>query len=167
MLPNIYCFMPLEELLTGRSITTVSVLLTFSRVEMRESIRHSQTGSGFPWHMICDGDGESAKFRQQLLDRGFDEAGLVGKFVTLTAPHDLEDQMIADGHSQLLRGILSESCGPSVLTCSDDDFLKRLKNRKTAYMTVLAMKIASDHQLAERMPAPFVDLIRGLKEGRL
>jgi putative ATP-dependent endonuclease of OLD family len=124
-------------------------------------------GFRIPWHMICDGDGESAKFRQQLLDRGFDEAGLVGKFVTLTAPHDLEDQMIADGHSRLLRGILSESCGPSVLTCSDNDFLKRLKNRKTAYMAVLAMRIASDQQLAERMPAPFVDLIRGLKEGRL
>jgi putative ATP-dependent endonuclease of OLD family len=124
-------------------------------------------GFRIPWHMICDGDGESARFRQQILDRGFDELGLAGKFITLTTPNDLEDQMIADGHSQLLRGILAESSGPSALTCGDADFVKRLKNRKTAYMAVLVMRIASDQQLAERMPAPFVNLIRGLKEGRL
>ena len=49
--------------------------------------------------MIVDGDGEAAKFRQQILNRGFDEDDLIGHFMTLPPPNDLEDQLIADGHS--------------------------------------------------------------------
>ena len=56
------------------------------------------------------------KLSSKFWTKASKETGLGGKFITLTTPNDLEDQMIADGHSQLLRDILAESCGPSVLT---------------------------------------------------
>ena len=61
--------------------------------------------------MIVDGDGESVKFKQQILDRGFQEDELDGRFVTLPPPNDLEDQLLADGHLPLLREILAKISG--------------------------------------------------------
>jgi putative ATP-dependent endonuclease of OLD family len=118
---------------------------------------------GIPWHMIVDGDGESAKFKQQILSRGFIEADLSGRFFTLPAPQDLEDSLLADGHEEMLREILAGISGRSALTCPLDEFRARLKNRKTGYMSVLAPRVASDPALAVRMPAPFVGLINTLR----
>ena len=118
---------------------------------------------GIPWHMIVDGDAESTKFKQQILGRGFVEADLGGRFVTLPPPQDLEDCLLADGHEQLLREILAGISGHAALTCSLDEFRARLKNRKTGYMGVLAPRVANDPALAARMPAPFVDLINTLR----
>ncbi|MCH8853625.1 MAG: DUF2813 domain-containing protein, partial [Planctomycetes bacterium] len=120
---------------------------------------------GIPWHMIVDGDAEGAKFRQQILDRGFEEAELTGRFATLPPPNDLEDQLIADGHEQMLREILAEIGGASALTCPADEFRARLKNRKTAYMGVLSLRVAADPTLAARMPVPFVTLVTNLRDG--
>lgn len=117
---------------------------------------------GIPWHMVTDGDQEAAKFRQQILDRGFTEADLTGKFTSLPQDHDLEDQLLADGHEQLLREIMATVGGQSALTCPFDEFTKRLKNRKTGYMGVLSLRIAADKNLAFKMPAPFIDLIKSL-----
>jgi len=120
---------------------------------------------GIPWHMIVDGDNESIKFKQQILDRGFREGDLVGHFVTLSPPNDLEDQLIADGHSALLREILANITGSSALTCDDAEFRARLKNRKTGYMGVLALRVGEDVALASQMPAAFVTLITNLRDG--
>lgn len=120
---------------------------------------------GIPWHMITDGDHEATKFKQQILDRGFVEADLVDRFVTLPAPNDLEDQLLADGHEQLLRTILASISGNSALTCDLAEFRSRLKNRKTGYMGTLSLRVANDRALAEAMPAPFVNLIRSLGGG--
>lgn len=120
---------------------------------------------GIPWHMIVDGDQEAAKFRQQIIDRGFDEEDLNGHFTTLTPPNDLEDQLLADGHEQLLREILAGIGGRTALDCPADEFRARLKNRKTGYMGVLSLRIADDEALARRMPAPFVDLVTALRDG--
>ena len=125
------------------------------------------TAFGIPWHMIVDGDGESAKFRQQLLDRGFNDADLAGRFATLPPPHDLEDQLIADGHEQLLRDILVAGGTQAARTCALDEFRKQLKNRKTAYMGPLALRVSGDKALAARMPKPFLDLIVGLRDGTI
>ena len=118
---------------------------------------------GIPWHMIVDGDGESAKFKQQILSRGFVEADLAGRFVTLPSPQDLEDSLLAVGHEEMLREIIAGISGRSAQTCPLDEFRARLKNRKTGYMGVLAPRVASDPALAMRMPAPFVDLINTLR----
>jgi putative ATP-dependent endonuclease of OLD family len=119
-----------------------------------------------PWHMIADGDEESLRFKKQILDRGFNETDLVGRFITLTPPNDLEDQLIADGHLQLLRDILAQICGPSALTCNEADFRARLKNRKTGFMGALSLRVGSDPALAMRMPTAFVTLITNLRNGQ-
>ena len=118
---------------------------------------------GIPWHMIVDGDQEANKFRKQIIDRGFSEDDLDDHFAALPAPNDLEDQLIADGHEQLLREILASIVGRSALECPADVFLARLKNRKTGYMTILARRVAEDQAIAQNMPTPFVDLIVGLR----
>ena len=122
-------------------------------------------GFGIPWHMIVDGDGESTKFKQQILDRGFREDELVARFVTLPPPSNLEDQLIANGHLQLLREILAEISGHSALTCAEEEFRARLKNRKTGYMGALSLRVAADAALAARMPTAFVTLITNLRDG--
>lgn len=119
-------------------------------------------GFGIPWHMITDGDQEAAKFRQQILNRGFTEGDLTGKFTTLLPDHDLEDQLLADGHERLLREIMGTVGGQSALTCPFDEFKKRLKNKKTGYMGALSLRVAADKDLAVKMPAPFVDLVKSL-----
>lgn len=119
-------------------------------------------GFGIPWQMITDGDQEAVKFKQQILDRGFAEGELVGKFVTLPTDRDLEDQLLADGHEQLLREIMGTVGGKSALTCEFEEFRARLKNKKTGYMGALALRVAADKDLALKMPAPFVDLIKSL-----
>lgn len=120
---------------------------------------------GIPWHMVADGDPEAAKFKQQILDRGFVEADLTGHFETLTAPNDLEGQLLADGHEQLLRQILASIGGAGAMTCPLDELRARLKNRKTGYMGTLSLLVANDKNLAESMPAPFVNLINSLRGG--
>ena len=117
---------------------------------------------GIPWHMITDGDQEAAKFRQQILDRGFREDDLTGKFTTLSEDHDLEDQLLADGHERLLRKIMGTVGGQTALTCPFDEFKRRLKNKKTRYMGALSLRVAADKELAVKMPAPFVELIKSL-----
>ena len=118
-----------------------------------------------PWDMIVDGDGESVKFRQQILNRGFGENDLANRMITLPPPNDLEDQLISDGHEPLLRDILAAISGKSALTCPQDEFVSRLKNKKTGYMSVLAPRVASDTALAAQMPAAFVSLLTRLRAG--
>jgi putative ATP-dependent endonuclease of OLD family len=120
-----------------------------------------------PWNMVTDGDAESEKFRAQILKRGFRQGDLDEHVSTLPAPNDLEDQLLADGHEKLLRDILADISGPSAQTCSINELKKRLKNKKTAYMTELAPMIAADLTLAVKMPKPFVQFIKQLKNGSL
>ncbi|MGB8834559.1 MAG: AAA family ATPase, partial [Candidatus Sulfotelmatobacter sp.] len=117
-----------------------------------------------PWHMVVDGDAESAKFKAQILDRGFLENELVDHFVSLTPPNSLEDQLIADGHLQLLREILAGLGSNSALTCPEAEIRSRLKNKKTGYMGILSLRVAADRALAERMPQAFVNLITSLRD---
>ena len=116
-----------------------------------------------PWNMIVDGDDESQKFRRQLLKRGFTEDDINRHVSSLPAPNDLEDQLIADGHENLLREILTNIQGERAKTCTLHEFKKRLKNTKTAYMTELAPMVAGNAVLALKMPEPFVKSIEELK----
>ena len=120
---------------------------------------------GIPWMMITDGDAEGERFRGQLLKRGFTEDDVNDHVSSLPAQNDLEDQLIADGHENLLRDILAEIQGENAKTCLLDEFTKRLKNKKTAYMTELASIVAGDTALALKMPEPFVKAIKHLKNG--
>ena len=115
------------------------------------------------WHMITDGDAESEKFRRQLLKRGFNNDDLSEHFETLPKPNNLEDQLIADGHEDLLRKIIVDIGVAAMATCSIEEFKKCLKNKKTAYMVRLAQMIIADQSLADQMPKVFVDYIKTLK----
>lgn len=121
------------------------------------------TGFGIPWHMIVDGDQAGETFRRQILERGFRENELTNRFTTLAATN-LENQLLEDGHESLLREILTKVGGSSAFDCSDDEFRSRLKNKKTGYMGALAPRVANNASLAQRMPAPFVNLITELRE---
>ena len=87
------------------------------------------------------------------------------RFVTGATLNSTEEQPISDGHEQLLREILSEIGIDAALDCPFDEFVRRLKNAKSGYTGTLAMRVAEDQALAERMPAPFVQLIKKLKDG--
>ena len=119
-----------------------------------------------PWRMVTDGDGESTKFRKQLIDRGFTEAELNTRLSTLDAGQSLEDQLLADGHEQLLRDVLKDRGDARALTLSREDLLRRLKNEKTEYMHGLAQRVGTDRALAERMPAALLELIRWLQSNQ-
>jgi len=125
------------------------------------------TAFGVPWHMIVDGDPQSASFRDKVTERGFNDDDLVGRFATLPPPNKLEDQLLADGHEQLLREILAEAGLRTARTCGAEEFRGQLANWKTTYMSGLARRIVGDAALAARMPAPFVNLITSLRDGRL
>jgi len=120
-----------------------------------------------PWRMITDGDPESAKFRGQLFTRGFSNADLSSRFFTLPPPNKLEDQLIADGHEQLLRKVLDEIGISGAKTCTPDELKMKLKKSKTGYMSALGRYVAADAALAAQMPALFVQAVNDLKGGVL
>lgn len=120
-----------------------------------------------PWCMMTDGDSESQQFKKQLLKRGFNDVDLTTYFCTLPIPNSLEDQLIADGHETLLREIIRDIGDSTAMTCSVDDFRRKLKNKKTAYMTHLAPMVAKDSELASKMPRAFILLIESLKGNKL
>jgi molybdopterin-biosynthesis enzyme MoeA-like protein len=117
--------------------------------------------------MVVDGDPAGESYRTQLLHRGFTESDLTGHLEALPAPNHLESQLLVDGHEVLLREILVEFRGTSAQTCSTEELAACLKDQKTNYMSKLALQVASDSGLAARMPAPFVRLIVGLRDGTL
>ena len=116
-----------------------------------------------PWTMIVDGDHEAAKFRAQLLKRGFLEADLADRFVTLPPPHGLEDELLAKGHEHRLRALLAEATSQDVLTCAHDQFVAQLKNNKIACISRLALQVETDAALAVTMPDVFVVAVKALK----
>lgn len=116
-----------------------------------------------PWHMVTDGDAESNQFRKQLIERGFDDKNLADHFSTLPTPNNLEDQLLADGHETLLRQILIDIGVSNAGSCTLEDFKKKLKNKKTAYMSRLAPMVSKDALLASQMPKAFIDVIKSLK----
>jgi len=120
---------------------------------------------GIPWHMIVDGDPQGENVRRQLANRGFIEGDLSGRFDSLPKPNDLEAQLLADGHEVLLRTILDEIGVDVKDDTSQSNLLASLRNRKTAYMSQLARRVAADGKVARGMPKAFVSLIGRLKEG--
>ena len=121
------------------------------------------TSFAIPWTMIVDGDHEAAKFRTQLLKRGFSATDLAENFKTLPPPQGLEDTLLAKGHEQRLRALLAEATSQQAINCSHQQFVAQLKNNKIACISRLALQVESDPVLAEQMPDEFVVAIKSLK----
>ncbi len=117
-----------------------------------------------PWQMVTDGDSAGQLFHAQLVKRGYEADELKAHLSSLSSPNDLENQLLTDGHEKLLREILVEVGVGDAGNCSVEELRKRLNNRKTAYMTKLATRIAADANLAMKMPAPFVAIVKGLQK---
>jgi len=115
--------------------------------------------------MIVDGDGESEKFKKQLVKRGFVDDELLGRFRTHAPPNGLEDQLLADGHEGLLRTLLASVTSESALTCPQPEFTRRLKNQKIPCISQLALTVETNPVLAARMPSEFVQAVSDLKAG--
>ena len=109
---------------------------------------------GIPWDMILDNDRQADRFRKQILQRGFDQR-VIDQQVVLLPDGTFESQLITDGHEQLLREILE--CPPP------EDLCQKMKDKKIPYASALSRRVANDHNLAQRMPKPIVDLILRLK----
>lgn len=121
---------------------------------------------GIPWNMVVDGDPQNGQFRDQILSRGFEDVDLGARFARLTVPNNLEEELLS-GHENLLRQVMAEVVGPQALTAPLNDLQGLLKGNKTAYMSRLAPRIAADAAIAQTMPAPFVQLVVGLRDGTL
>ena len=79
----------------------------------------------------------------------------------------IEQQLIADGHGDLLQEILGYAQRNHADSRTSEELLKRMKRNKTLYASALASKVAKDRDLAERMPKPIVDLIIQIGKGCL
>lgn len=112
------------------------------------------------WRIVVDGDAAGDKYLKLLRGKGFREQELIERAGQLTKPHDLEAQLVADGHGPLLRAIFTERGDKNAAALTDEELLARLNNNKIAYMTPLAAKVSKDKALAEAMPAPFVAIIK-------
>jgi len=119
---------------------------------------------GIPWFVLVDGD-KAKEYRKEIIKRGFVENDLQNRLAALSEPN-LEEQLLKDGHEHRLRSILKSLDFRDALTMPVDEFKKCLGNKKTTYMAVLVKEISDDPGLAEQMPAPFVQMIRNLKENR-
>ena len=117
---------------------------------------------GIPWHMIVDGDTAGEEFQNNLLNRGFRNEDLDGHCEMLPQGNNLEGQLIAEGHEDLLKEILEQE---GELSGNIKRDLSNNRN-KTVYMSVLASKVESDPALAQTMPSAFVDLITDLRDGK-
>jgi len=117
-----------------------------------------------PWDMILDADKAHINCRKQILDRGYREQDLKDRVVLHPKDYDLEACLVADGHEKLLREIMAEKGDKSNLNCPLEEFISRLRNRKTDYASSLAIKVAGDPELAKTMPKALVELIERLKK---
>lgn len=116
-----------------------------------------------PWNMIVDGDQAGAKFKEQILKRGFSHGDLARHFEMLPQEKSLEDQLVADDNDQLFLEILEEIGVELAPQSTNADLARELKSNKIGYMGILASRVANDQELAQKMPAPFVNLITELK----
>lgn len=121
------------------------------------------TAFSIPWQMVTDGDAAADGFRGQIIKRGFTPEELQGRLHTLPSPNSLEDQLIADGHEKRLREILAAVTSDTALTCSFEDFVKRLKKKKIACISRLALQIEGNETLAREMPKAFLTQVLAMK----
>ena len=77
----------LAQLVTGRSTLMASARNRLSAKRRCQALYPALAqGFGIPWHMIVDGD-KATGFKQQILDRGFDDSELDGRFASFPPPN--------------------------------------------------------------------------------
>jgi putative ATP-dependent endonuclease of OLD family len=115
-----------------------------------------------PWLAIFDGDQAGQEFCQAIRNRGF-SAGEVNARCQRLSAGNLEQQLLADGLEQELKAALVASGHADAPGLARPDLLARLDKCKGAYAAALAMEIAADDALANRMPEAFRSAISALR----
>jgi len=115
-----------------------------------------------PWIAVLDGDAAGQGYVRGISERGFDEAFVTQRCITLPRGN-LEQQLLADGLEAELGGIL-QSTGVANALMMDRAALERcLAKNKTLYAAELAVQIAANVALAQRMPQAFREAIAALR----
>ena len=118
---------------------------------------------GIPWTMIVDGDPQGDQYRLGILERGFAEADINGKFQQIDNSNDLEAELIALGHAEILREILVEIPIQTAKNCNKEELLNLLRNNKIQYAAKLSLRIEGNPDLASAMPRQFVEFVEAIR----
>jgi putative ATP-dependent endonuclease of OLD family len=118
---------------------------------------------GIPWLAVFDGDQAGQGYVDAIAERDFAPAEVAQRCAILPAGN-LEQQLLADGLEPELREICN-AIGYADANAIDRDTLeRRLGGRnKTKYAAEMAVRIAHDIGLAQRMPQQFRDAIGALR----
>ena len=115
-----------------------------------------------PWLAVFDGDDKGYSYLNSLKNRGFDSEEIDRRCRTHGAG-DLEGQFLADGLGPEVCEVLSELGVESASKMEEDELLRLLREKKTAYAALLAVRIAADPSMARRAPRAFRDAIHQLR----
>lgn len=118
---------------------------------------------GIPWLAVFDGDPAGRGYIQAIVDRDFDPADVARRCSSLPAGN-LEQQLLADGLEAEFREICRDIGYADALTIDRAALERRLGDRnKTKYAAEMAVRIAGDAGVAQRMPLQFRDAIAALR----
>ena len=123
-------------------------------------------GLGIPWIAVFDGDDAGQGYLRGISNRNFPREFVTDRCGTLP-DGNLEEQLLSDGFEAELRSIFTEFGHADAAQISRDELRARMDKATMAYAAALAGRIASDANLAQRMPAAFRNAImrlRGLQE---
>jgi putative ATP-dependent endonuclease of OLD family len=117
---------------------------------------------GIPWIAVFDGDDAGQNYLRGISNRNFPAEFITDRCATLPAGN-LEQQLLSDGFEPELRSILTQLGHADAAQISRDDLRARMDKVKMACAAALAARIASDANLAQRMPAAFRNAIMRLR----
>ena len=116
---------------------------------------------GIPWLAVFDGDEAGRRSIDAIGNRGFDDAEL-DRRCSIHRAGDLEAQLVSDGLSPELRGILADLGVRDAADLSSEALLQRLRENKTTCAAMLAARFREDPDLARRGPEAFRTAIEQL-----
>lgn len=117
---------------------------------------------GIPWIAVLDGDRAGQEYVRAIIRRDFDPA-LVARLCKTLPSGNLEQQLLADGLESDLRSILQSLGETDAATIDRPTLETRLDKKKIACAANLAVRIAGDASLAQRIPSLFRDAITELR----
>ena len=118
-----------------------------------------------PWLAVFDGDNAGKGYVKAISKRGFTPREIKRRCRTHQAG-DLEAQLVANGLDPELREILTELGVQDAADLTDDEVLVQVKQNKTDYAALLAVRFRTNANLVNRAPPAFrttIEQLRGLK----
>lgn len=117
---------------------------------------------GYPWLAVVDGDPAGRDYIARISAKSFSAEEIARRTSSLPAGF-LEEQLVADGLQNELKGILVSFGNVGALGFDDATLIAALENDKSGYAAVLAKQCAENPALAQRMPEPFRNAILALR----